>query len=181
MRIVAVRTRHQSFVHAVVYRLREIRLDIAMAAVAQGRLRRHQQIMPDFCVVNGMTAGACDTIGQVSGPQEICVAFARLVAGQTALARLFGAESGQSNDFCGIASRIVMSFSWTMAGFASLPLRAAVFSGFGSPVRSAIITRRFRFMTIAARIRAGVERRVGRLQRRIVVMFSLIGKQRAGN
>jgi hypothetical protein len=36
-------------------------------------------------------------------------------------------------------------------------------------------------MTIAARIRAGVERRVRRLQRRIGVIFPLIGKQRAGN
>lgn len=64
MRIVAIRTGHQTFIHAVMLRFGEIRLDTLMAAVAQSGLRRHKQVL-GFRGMDGMTSSASDTIRQV--------------------------------------------------------------------------------------------------------------------
>lgn len=64
MRIVAVGAGHQTFVHAVMLRFGEIRLDTLMAAVAQSGLICHQQVL-GFRGMDGMASSASDTIGQV--------------------------------------------------------------------------------------------------------------------
>jgi hypothetical protein len=68
---------------------REIRLDIPMTAVAQSRLSRHKQGVPDFRCVNGVTGRASNAIGQVRRAHEVLVTLALLVTCQTPLTRLF--------------------------------------------------------------------------------------------
>ena len=104
MRIVAIRTRHKTFVYPVMLRFGEIRRDVSMAAVTQRRLSRHQQIMLDFRRVNGVTGCASHAIGQMWRSHEILMTFVLLVARQAPLARLLCIEGRESDDFCGIAS-----------------------------------------------------------------------------
>jgi hypothetical protein len=104
MRIVAIRTRHKTFVYPVMLRFGEIRRDVSMAAVTQRRLSRHQQTMPDFRRVNGVTGRASYAIGQMWRSHEVLMTFVLLVARQAPLARLLGIEGCESDDFCGIAS-----------------------------------------------------------------------------
>lgn len=104
MRIMAIRARHQPFVHAMVLGLREIRFDIPMTAIAQSGLSRDQQIMPRGSSVNGMACRAANTIRQVRRAHEIRMTFALLMTGRTAFARLSRAQSRKADNFRRIAS-----------------------------------------------------------------------------
>lgn len=87
MRIVAIAANHQAFIYPVVFRHREIRLDAAMAPVAQPGLSRQKQVLC-FEGVDRVAGRADDVIRHMRRPHEILMAFALLVARQTPFARL---------------------------------------------------------------------------------------------
>src|ERR1700693_826307 len=103
------------------------------------------------------------------------MAFACLMTGQTAFARLLFTQRCKSDNLCGVAARVNVSLARTMARLASLPLRTFMLPCLRSPVRPAIIARRLRLVAWLASIRAHVQRRIRRLEYRILLGF--VGKQ----
>jgi hypothetical protein len=64
-----------------------------------------------------------------------------------------------------------MRFAGPVTGLTSLPLRAFLFPRLRSPVGPAAVTFRLGLMTGLTGIRAGIERRVGWLVRRIRILI----------
>ena len=85
------------------------------------------------------------------------------MTGHAAVTCLFGIE-GRKPDYLGwIAARIDMRLTGTVAGLASLPLRAFVLADLRSPMGAVLVAVSFRFMTRLARVSTDVQRRIGRL------------------
>ena len=80
MWIVAVRAIHQSFIHAVMEWTIEVWLDIAVARIAQRRLRRGQQRRFPSGVVHGVAGKAADLCVRVCRAIVVVLVMAGLVA-----------------------------------------------------------------------------------------------------
>src|SRR6266481_6249590 len=96
--VVAVAAGNEPFIHPMMERLGEIRLDFKMAGVAERRLRRLQQLPVHFGRVYRVAVHAPNVVFQVLRPQEVAVLFAKFVAGEAALGRLFPRKSREPDD-----------------------------------------------------------------------------------
>src|SRR5262249_44467537 len=83
--VVTIGAQNQAFIDAVMERLGEIRLGLQMAAVAQSRLSRLEQLPVDFRGVNRMAIHAADVVLEVRRTQEVRMLFTELMASQAAL------------------------------------------------------------------------------------------------
>lgn len=137
--VVAVAAGNQSFIHAMVKRLGEIRLNFKMAAVTKVGLGHFQKLPVHFGRVHGVTIHAANIIFQVLRTQEVGVLFTKLMAGEATLGRFLAREGGKTDDLGGIG-RFGMFLAGTVAGFATLELHAFVFVQLGLPVRATVIT-----------------------------------------
>ncbi len=178
MRIVAIAAGHQSLINAVVFGLGEIGFNALMTAVTQRRLGGHQQIMCHLGSMDGVTRGASYIVSQVFRLHEILMTFALLVAVQAALTRLLCAQFVEQDDLGDVSAPIHVRFTWSVAAFASLPLRTFMLSSLGAPVRSAVIALGLSLVTSLARVCAYIQRRIRWLMGRACILAGLVGQQR---
>src|SRR5450631_459211 len=102
MRVVTVAAFHQAFIHLVMKRLGEVRLDVGMASVAKRGLRSLQKVSFFLEAVDGMAIQAADIGLTVSGTREVGVIA--LMAGQALLVDLIRCRLGKAKDLGGIAA-----------------------------------------------------------------------------
>ena len=139
--------------------LGEIRFHFQMAAITERGQGRLQKLLLNLGMVYGVAIDASYIILQVLGPQEVGMLFAKLVATQATLGRLFTGQAGEADDL-GRICRLGMFFARTMTSLASLPLRALVL-GYGRlPVRTSVKTLTRVFMAGLAGIGPHVLRRI---------------------
>jgi hypothetical protein len=135
MGIVTIGTLNKSFFHTMVEGHIELRLDLLMAGVAQGRLRFDKEVLVLHSVVSRMTTQAAQVVIAVRRPGKIHVIFAGGVALQTALIDFFCRCSFKAENILGIAGVVDMGDGCAVAGFASLLGWTATLIERGFPVR----------------------------------------------
>src|SRR5215831_6635585 len=132
--IMTVGAAYQALVHAMVEGLGKIRLNLQMTAITKLRLRRSQELVFHFGIVDGVAVNAPNIIFQVVRTQEVGMLFAELMAAQTTLGGFLARQTGEADDL-GRIGRFSVLFAGSMTRFASLPLRACVLGQIGLPVR----------------------------------------------
>lgn len=132
MRIVAIHTRHESFIYTVFERHREIAPNIGVTAVASFRRSLCQQIFASRRFVNGVairTNHATQRVGRCSYVRTI-ESFG--MTAQTSIELLLGFQLRERDDRCLTAVRFNMGFAWPMATFAAGFIRRLVVVGYRS-------------------------------------------------
>ena len=135
MRVVAVATLHQPFVHAMMKGPEELLLYFQMAAIAKSRLLLAHQELALFGVVRIVAIRAPYVVLQVRGTPKIAVFLPVGVASQAALTDFLGGSVLEGEDFRLIAAALDVFFARTMAGFAPMPFRAPLGVHGGDKVR----------------------------------------------
>ena len=120
VRIVAVATRDQAFIYAVVKRHCKLRLLLQVAGVAEGRLRLNQQKLGFLGVVRGMAIQAAHIIVAVDGSREIHLLLAGFVAGHATVVHHLGGGSLETEYLGRVTGIIDMLCSRPMTTLAAL-------------------------------------------------------------
>src|SRR4051794_139421 len=126
MRIVAVAASQQSFVHAMMRGLGELRLHFPMTSVAQHGLRHDEERALDFRFMRRVAIDAAHVVLQMFGAQKICVFFAKFVATQAAPAGFLARQRLEADDLGYIPTALDVFLSGTVACFATLELHATM-------------------------------------------------------
>ena len=116
MRIVAIAAAHQPFVHLVMKRLGEVRLDVGMASIAERRLRGLEKVCFFLEGVNAVAIHAAHIGFAVRRAREVGVIA--LMAGQAFLVDLIGAGLGETEDLGGSPPPSTCALPGTVAAFA---------------------------------------------------------------
>jgi hypothetical protein len=124
--VMTIRTLNEPFLHAVVERHVELRLDLLMAGIAETRLSLDQEKLIHHSLVGRMAAQAAQVILAVSRPGKIHVICARTVAFQTPLSDVFGSCFLKVEDFAFVTTTVDVLGAWTMTGFATVSFCAVL-------------------------------------------------------
>ncbi len=119
--IMAIRALNEPFVHPVVERHVELRLDVEVAAVAKGRLALDQQKPILVCLVGRVAAQAAQVVLAVCRAGKVHVVFPRTVALQTALVNLLGRRCLEAENLLRVGV-LGMSGTGSVTGFATVSL-----------------------------------------------------------
>src|SRR5579859_1828948 len=131
--VVATLAAHQALVDLVVKRLGEIGFHFQVTGVAKRWGRGAQQFLLNLGMVYGVAIHATHIVLHVLGAQEVGMLFAKLVAPQATLRRLFARQAGKADDLIRIGG-LGMGFSRPVTGLATLPLRPLVLGHRSLPV-----------------------------------------------
>ncbi len=120
--IVAVIALHEAFVHTVMEGAIELLLHFLVAAIAkQRRLFLHQELA-FLRMVRRVAVYAAHVVLQVRGTSVVAVLLSVRVASQAACADFLGRGILECKDLRFIAATVDVSFPWTVACFAAVPL-----------------------------------------------------------
>jgi|SRR5712692_10279245 len=122
MRIVAVGTPHQPFIHPVMERPVELLLRFQVAAVTKLWLRLLHQELGFLRVMGRVAINATHVVLEVRGSRKITVLFAVGVAGKATFTYLLRGSLLEGEDLRRVAPAFNMLLPGTMAGFAAVPL-----------------------------------------------------------
>ncbi len=135
MGIVAIAALDEPFVHAMVEGHGKLRLLLQMAAVAQLRLRLHQQEFLGLRVVRRMAGGATHLILAVQRVCGVHVLDGRSVAGEASIVDFLRRMFREDENLGLVAATGNVRSPWSMASLAALMGRAALGVERGFPVR----------------------------------------------
>jgi len=116
MRIVAIATDQNTFVDLVMKRLRERRLHIGMAGVAELGLRHLEQVQLTLRTVGAMTSRTADPGQGVRGTIEVCMRSE--MAGKTLCIHDLGSGGEKVEDLCLIAAGLDVRLAGAVTAFA---------------------------------------------------------------
>ena len=135
VRIMAIGALQQTFVNAMVKRHFELCLLLQMAGVAELRLRFDQQEFLGTGVVRGMAGNATDIVQRVNRVDRIHVLRSASVAGHAAGVDFLGGSVLESKNFRNVAATGHVSCARSVAGLATLQIRAFLGVQRGDEVR----------------------------------------------
>ncbi len=125
--IVAIRTLHQSLIHAMAKWHLELRFLLQMAGVTKLGLRLHQQELFGLRMVRRMTGNATDIVLGVNGVNGVHVLRAAFVAGHATSIDVLGRSVFEHKDFGFIAATSHVISARAVTTFAALLRWAALF------------------------------------------------------
>jgi hypothetical protein len=155
MRIMAIRTYHKAFIHAVFERHIKLAANIEMAAVTQINLVLRKKILRSGCFVNGVARCACQPIQGMRGTSDIGPRDGLIVAGQTRIDHLLLRQNRKGSD-CVFSRLLHMRCARAVAPLAPGAIRRFLSQCDADEVRIFIETGPYVRMTSAANVAANV-------------------------
>lgn len=122
MRIVAIRTLHESFIDAVLDGHRKLRPDICMAAVTEIGLRLGKQLFGCSSLVDGMAIGADHIGGAVRTATNVCATELLRMTCQASVEYLLGSKPRKCHNQRLVPFSRSMGFAGTVTTLAALLL-----------------------------------------------------------
>jgi len=152
VRIMAIRTLHETFIHAVPEWHRELRTLLLMAAVAELRLGFDQQEFARRGVVGGMAGGARNIAPGVQRVDRMELLRTAGVATQALRVDCLGSRLGKKEEFGSIRRVCYVVGCRTVARFTALLCRTAACVVRGLPMPRLLPTFIFRSVAVLARV-----------------------------
>src|SRR5581483_956123 len=140
VRIMAVSTVHQGFVHAMVEGPVELLFGFEVTAVAKLRRLLFHQELRFFGMMGRVAVDAAHIVLHVRRAREIAVLLAEVMTCQAALADFFGRGVLESKDLAFVPSAFDVRSAGTVAGLAAMPVGPMLLVEHGHVMRRVLVS-----------------------------------------